>query len=134
LLSFGFYSTSLRANQGIYIAALKTSNGFCDTSQNLTVTIIVPLLEYFVPNVFTVTGDNVNESWTIQTQNAVSSTILIFNRWGNVIVKLKKPNETWDGTVNGKDATSGVYFYKYEFVDNYNKKTSGHGHFTLIRE
>jgi len=121
-------------NQGIYTVTLTASNGFCDASQNLTVTIIVPLLEYFVPNVFTVTGDNVNESWTIQTQNATSSTILIFNRWGNLIVELKNPNETWDGTVNGKEATSGVYFYKYEFVDNYNKKTSGHGHFTLIRK
>ena len=121
-------------NQGIYTVTLTASNGFCNSSDSLTVTIIVPVLEYFVPNVFTVTGDNVNETWSVQTKNAVSSNVLIFNRWGNVIAELKEPNESWDGTVNGKKASSGVYFYKYELVDNYNETTRGHGHFTLIIE
>ena len=121
-------------NQGIYTVTLTASNGFCNSSDSLTVTIIVPVLEYFVPNVFTVTGDNTNETWSVQTKNAVSSNVLIFNRWGNVIAELKEPNESWDGTVNGKKASAGVYFYKYELVDNYNETTRGHGHFTLIIE
>jgi gliding motility-associated-like protein len=121
-------------NQGIYTVTLTASNGICTASQNLTITIVIPFLEYFIPNVFTVTGDNINETWSVQTKNAVSSNVLIFNRWGNVIAELKEPNESWDGTVNGKKASAGVYFYKYELVDNYNETTKGHGHFTLISE
>lgn len=126
--------TETYLNQGIYTVTLTASNGFCNSSETVTITIIVPVLEYFVPNVFTVTGDNVNETWSIQTKNAVSSNVLIFNRWGNVIAELNEPNEGWDGTVNGKKASSGVYFYKYELVDNYNETTKGHGHFTLISD
>ena len=126
--------TETYLNQGIYTVTLTASNGFCNSSDSLTVTIIVPVLEYFVPNVFTVTGDNTNETWSVQTKNSVSSNVLIFNRWGNVIAELKEPNESWDGTVNGKKASSGVYFYKYELVDNYNETTKGHGHFTLISD
>ena len=126
--------TETYLNQGIYTVTLTASNGFCNSSETVTITIIVPVLEYFVPNVFTVTGDNVNETWSVQTKNAVSSNVLIFNRWGNVIAELNEPNEGWDGTVNGKKASSGVYFYKYELVDNYNETTKGHGHFTLISD
>lgn len=126
--------TETYLNQGIYTVTLTASNGFCASNDSLTVTIIDPLLEYFIPNVFSVTGDNINETWSVQTKNAVSSNVLIFNRWGNVIAELKEPNESWDGMVNGKKASAGVYFYKYELVDNYNETTRGHGHFTLIIE
>lgn len=126
--------SEIYVNEGIYIVTLNASNGICDDDETLTITIEIPVLEYFVPNVFTVTGDNINETWSVQTKNAVSSNVLIFNRWGNVIVELKNINEVWDGTINGKEAASGVYFYKYELVDNFNKKTTGHGHFTLIRK
>jgi hypothetical protein len=43
------------------------------------------------------------------------------------------PNQSWDGTIDGKEATDGVYFYKYEIKDNFGKVFTGHGHFTLIR-
>lgn len=126
--------TETYLNQGIYSVTLTASNGYCNNSETVTITIIVPVLEYFIPNVFTVTGDNINETWSVQTKNAVSSNVLIFNRWGNVIAELTEPNESWDGTVNGKKASSGVYFYKYELMDNYNETTKGHGHFTLISD
>jgi PKD repeat protein len=41
-------------NQGIYTVTLTASNGICTASQNLTITIVIPFLEYFIPNVFSV--------------------------------------------------------------------------------
>jgi gliding motility-associated-like protein len=126
--------SEIYVNEGIYIVTLNASNGICDDNETLTITIVVPILELFIPNVFTADDNTVNETWSVQTKNAVSANVLIFNRWGNVIAELKEPNESWDGTVNGKQASAGVYFYKYELVDNYNEKFTGHGHFTLIRD
>lgn len=119
---------------GTYNVVLQATNGYCSDVDSVQITIIVPTLELFVPNVFTVNNDSINNVWSVQTINASSSKVQIFNRWGNLVTELNQINESWDGKVSGSDATSGVYFYKYEVVDLYGVSKKGHGHFTLIRD
>jgi len=119
---------------GTYTVTLQASNGICSDNESIVINVIVPFLEIYVPNVFTVNNDNVNDVWSIQTKNATSSKVQVYNRWGNLITELNEINETWDGKINGQEVTSGVYFYKYEFVDFYGETKKGHGHFTLIRD
>lgn len=115
---------------GLYTVNLIASNGFCQSDASLQVQIIVPELILFVPNVFTVNDDAVNDTWSIQTQHATEVNVQIFNRWGNLIKELKTATDTWDG----KDATDGVYFYKYAITDNFQKVHEGHGFITLIKK
>jgi gliding motility-associated-like protein len=117
---------------GLYTVTLVVNNGFCHTSADLQIQIIVPELILFVPNVFTVNGDNINDGWSVQTQNATSVFVQIFNRWGNIIKELNNATDIWDGTIDGTNATDGVYFYKYLVTDNFNVSHEGHGFFHLI--
>jgi gliding motility-associated-like protein len=117
---------------GTYLVYLLASNSLCGDSSALTVTVLTPDVEILAPNVFTVNDDGVNDEWSIVVKNASSVKVDIQNRWGNTMLTLG-PNQSWDGTIDGKEATDGVYFYKYEIKDNFGKVFTGHGHFTLIR-
>jgi gliding motility-associated-like protein len=117
---------------GTYLVYLVASNSLCEDSAALTVTVLTPDVEILAPNVFTVNDDGVNDEWTIIVKNASSVEVDIQNRWGITMLTLG-PNQKWDGTIDGKEATDGVYFYKYKIIDNFGKEFNGHGHFTLIR-
>ena len=42
-------------------------------------------------------------------------TLLIFNRWGQLIFESHDVNIGWDGTFNGAYVQDGVYSWKVEF-------------------
>jgi gliding motility-associated-like protein len=117
---------------GTYTIELNASNGLCADSSFITVIVLTPDVEINVPNVFTVNNDGINDEWQIIVKNASAVKVDIQNRWGNTMLTLGA-NESWDGTIDGKDAKDGVYFYRYEIQDNFGQVFKGHGHFTLIR-
>lgn len=63
--------------------------------------------------------EGVNDVLMIQTRSLESLDFQIFNRWGRIVHKFSKSGyipadselAAWDGKVNGKLATPGVYFY-----------------------
>jgi gliding motility-associated-like protein len=70
--------------------------------------------EMEIPNVFTPNGDNVNDVFFLKATNLDQISILIYNRWGNVIFEMESDNGNieWDGKYqSGKDAADGTYFY-----------------------
>lgn len=117
---------------GTYNVVLSASNGICADSFSIQIIILTPDVEIFVPNVFTVNNDGINDTWMVEVKNAKSATTQIFNRWGNEMIELGL-NEEWDGRIDGIDAKDGVYFYKYLIEDNFGNLFNGQGHFTLIR-
>jgi gliding motility-associated-like protein len=115
---------------GEYTITLIASNGLCtDTTYGTIKVDSFPEIQIHVPNVFTPNGDGINDVYSIETQYAKSVYVEIFNRWGNLMVKLETPIATWDG---GK-SSDGVYFYKYKIVDYYDKTHEGSGFFHLTR-
>ena len=114
---------------GNYPVILIASNGICtDTFQVMIVTTTPDFLIH-IPNVFTPNGDHVNDAFYIGTTNAKTVSVEIFNRWGNNMVKLEKPTDSWDG----ENAPSGVYYYKYRITDYSDKIHEGQGFFHLER-
>lgn len=114
----------------VYTVTLIVSNGICSDTATATVTVLdFPVLQIEAPNVFTPNGDGQNDVFFIQTENASSVQVEIFNRWGNLIYTLENDTDSWDG----KDATDGVYFYKYRIKDLKDEETEGHGFFHLLR-
>ncbi|MBM3185670.1 MAG: DNRLRE domain-containing protein [Bacteroidetes bacterium] len=108
-------------------------NGCTDT--DVIAVIIIPCgsLVVEVPNVFTPNGDGNNDSYGINSLNAISQEAIVVDRWGVKMAELNSPNATWDGTSNGKEATNGVYFVKYRIVGPNDTEEIGHTFFHLIR-
>ena len=77
-------------------------------------TSLVKVAPAFTPN-----GDGVNDVLTIRTRSLLSLDFQVFNRWGKIVHHYRKigfiPGDsefaTWDGKINGKLASPGVYFY-----------------------
>ena len=73
---------------------------------------------FYVPNTFTPDDDDYNPTF----QPVFSSgydpydfTLLIFNRWGEIIFESHNADIGWDGTYGGTFAQDGIYTWKIEF-------------------
>ena len=102
-----------------------------DTLQIIITPFSTPIIH--VPNVFTPNNDGSNDEFFIETAFVSSIDLIILNRWGQVVFQTSELSSTWNGKFNGKEATDGVYFYKYETVGINGDVLSGHGNLTLIR-
>lgn len=97
-------------------------------------TCIYPVPTIVAPNIFTPNGDNSNDVFFLDGTNTESITLIITNRWGNMMYSGSGVNPAWDGkSQNGVAAEDGVYFYKYEAKGIAGDIISGHGFFHLQR-
>ncbi|NVK27810.1 MAG: gliding motility-associated C-terminal domain-containing protein [Flavobacteriia bacterium] len=68
-----------------------------------------------VPNVFTPDGDGINDFFQLQDGYSPSSltgfSVKVYDRWGQPLYESGSIDFKWDGTVNGKPLTEGVYFW-----------------------
>ncbi len=97
---------------------------------------IYPIPVVVAPNVFTPDGDNVNDLFELDTQFTEEITLVITNRWGNVMYESTGANPAWDGnSQSGQNAEEGVYFYKYKATGVVPDSTiEGHGFLHLERK
>jgi len=110
-------------NSGSYMVKLvsaKQSAGYtCRDTFYLKNYIVIDTSLVNIAPAFTPNGDGVNDVLTIQTRSLLSLDFQVFNRWGRIVHKFSKSGyipadsklAAWDGKVNGKLATAGVYFY-----------------------
>jgi gliding motility-associated-like protein len=65
-----------------------------------------------VANGFSPNGDRDNEFFFIDGLAAYpDNTVLVYNRWGNEVLKAKNYENNWQGDWKGKDLPDGTYFY-----------------------
>lgn len=116
-------------NQFSYI--LKNDWSFpTDNNSYALVNVVYP---FKIPNVFTPNNDGENDLFYITSYGLKDYDLLILNRWGNVVFESSDPKNGWDGTINGKECTEGVYFYKLTARQN-NNDIKKHGFLTLVRD
>lgn len=75
-----------------------------------------PDTQYYIPNLFSPNGDQVNDVFSIQFNagaEVLSVTVDIFDRWGNLVFSSKEHPFSWDGTFNGELLNPGVYVYQF---------------------
>jgi gliding motility-associated-like protein len=108
------FSIELLSNATVNVTALDP-NG-CDASG--TYTLDLPeCANLVVPNIFSPTNDSFNEVFQLVFAGDGSTTavenysIQIFNRWGTMVFESTDPDNNWNGTINGNDASTGVYYY-----------------------
>lgn len=127
-----------------------TDDGGCTLVDTVTIAELAPggscggtgdtireVAPWFIPNVFTPNGDNVNDIFEIFVRDAASIEVRIFNRLGAQVYY--NPNQTsgsgWDGQHNGKEAPEGTYVYMIyiDYEDAANEDRQLTGSITLIR-
>ncbi len=130
----GIGQTTTYLNSGEYIVTLVTSNGYCEVSTSVLITVF-PQLEptIYVPNVFTPNGDEVNDAFFPIFENVTELEVQIVNRWGELVYQFTELDGFWDGKTNGLDSPDGVYFYYYKAVGLNKDMLEGHGFVTLVR-
>lgn len=104
---------------------LYLTQGFEQSSYSMS-PVIVPMSPV---NAFSPDNDGVNDTWILPINELYAeNTVLIFNRWGEVIRKFTNYNNldvVWDGSnQNNQQVVSGTYFYVIE-VSSQNISISG---------
>ncbi len=103
-------------------------------SYSNTIKIDVPT-NLILPNVFTPNGDKFNDLFGLKgkTTNLESFKLEVFNRYGEKIVTLTNPTDSWDGTLKAKNAPAGVYFYKISVILKNGETVEKDGVLELLR-
>ena len=123
--------THTYAGAGNYGVLLTVSNNGCTSTYFSEIELFAPGNDAHLINVITPNGDGINDAFDLQLEGYKKVTILILNRWGNIMQVLTGTQLTWDGMVNGNKAVEGVYFYRYDTLSYDGRTTSGHGFFHI---
>ncbi|MBL0317234.1 MAG: gliding motility-associated C-terminal domain-containing protein [Flavobacteriales bacterium] len=68
------------------------------------------------PNIFTPNGDGKNDTFEVKVFGIASYDVKIFDRWGVLVFESSDPDNQWTGSVNGRDASEGTYYYIIEAI------------------
>lgn len=92
------------------MVAHASNNKGCSTdSVEFSISISESMLK--VPNVFTPNGDGSNDEFRVVYRSIKEYNIWIYNRWGHLVYKSNDPAKGWDGTIGGRPAAEGAYYY-----------------------
>ena len=95
---------------------------------------------FFVPNIFSPNGDNINDRLIINAGDNVQeiTSMIIFDRWGNIVFSAERfqtndISNSWDGRFKGRELNPGVFAYRMivEFEDG--RSEIRYGDITLVR-
>ncbi|MFA6058428.1 MAG: gliding motility-associated C-terminal domain-containing protein [Taibaiella sp.] len=121
-------------NPGIY--TLKVTNLCGDVEDAMALEYVKCNYCLFVPNAFSPNGDGKNDKFNVlETCLIEKYQLQIFNRWGELVFTTLSTEKSWDGTYNGKEAESGVYYYMIDAIpiDRSKGTVQLKGDITLIR-
>lgn len=118
-----------------YTVTLSVENEYeCRDTAMIHVRVIEDVL-LFVPNSFTPDGDEFNNVFKPILATGIdmnSYTLLIYNRWGQLVFESHDANFGWDGTYNGVIAQVGTYTWMITFKSKENSENFKHYGFVNI--
>lgn len=94
--------------------SVEVASGNCPSPE--VPAIVQPVISKPV-NVFTPNIDNVNDVFVLES-NGFVFTVVVCNRWGEVVFEETGTSVDWYGESNGRPCSEGVYFWKCTFKDN----------------
>ena len=98
------------SENGNYRVVCSANNPSCESD---SMEMIVNISESYlrVPNFFTPGGSCTNAEFRVAYRSLKEFHIWVYNRWGKLVYESTDPAKGWDGTINGKLAADGAYFY-----------------------
>ena len=112
-----------------YTVTFTAANG-CSASDRVTIILNGTL---FVPNTFTPNGDGVNDLFGAWGTEMDTFTLLVFNRWGELIFRTDQLDGRWDGTYMGRESPIDTYVWRIEAMELSGRRRTAVGHVNLIR-
>lgn len=94
---------------GTYAVQLTTENAWCTHTDSVVIKVSESAI--YAPNVFTPNGDGINDEFRVAYRSIIEFQCWIYNRWGAKVYEWNDPQKGWDGTINGRPASQGAYFY-----------------------
>jgi len=105
-----------------------TSAFGCKNEDAMTIKVVAGI---FVPTAFTPNNDGKNDKWRIPFLDpTLGATVIVYNRYGQIVYKVEGKTVEWDGTFNGKPQATGTFVYYISFKS---RRKDMKGTFTLIR-
>ena len=90
--------------------------------------------ELIVPTAFSPNGDGLNDQYNVSAPGFETYDLRIFDRWGKKVFESIDPNETWDGTFEGKVLSSDVFTYVLKLdCEGEDKDFKQTGNITLLK-
>ena len=116
--------------EGSYSVIIQTEEG-CTTVDSAYLKDVYMPFYFNVPNAFTPNNDGLNDTFrpVVDYERVRMFSMVIYNRWGQLIYETTNPAEGW----NGKDAPAGVYTWTITYSDYLGKVSKLRGSVTLIR-
>lgn len=136
-LSGAFQPSHTYAAHGNYVISLAVNNAYnCPDTAEIAIEVI-PSHSIFVPNAFTPDGDTYNNVFLAQGENISEQgfTLLIYNRWGEVLFESHDMSQGWRGTYGTSDekVKEGVYIWVIEYRDITDAKYKLEGHVAILK-
>lgn len=95
---------------GAYRVVCSVNNAVC-TSDSSEMAVQISESYLAVPNVFTPNGDGKNDEFRVAYRSLKEFHCWVYNRWGKLVYDWTDPSKGWDGTINGRPAAEGAYYY-----------------------
>ena len=113
------------AEPGSYRVVCAVSNQLCATD---SMEMIVNISESYlaVPNFFTPGGSCPNAEFRVAYRSLREFHCWVYNRWGKLVYEWSDPAKGWDGTINGRLAADGAYFYVIRALGTDAPKNAGY--------
>ncbi|MFC5271754.1 gliding motility-associated C-terminal domain-containing protein [Adhaeribacter terreus] len=129
---FNFAVPKLSDTEQVLRYRIKAQSNLGEVSYSNTETIVQEV-KIFVPTAFSPNGDGLNDVFEVKGRFQNNFSLVILNRWGQIIFESNDPKKGWDGKMNGKEAPIGVYAYRLTAIDETGKKYEKTGTLTLVK-
>lgn len=124
---YGLMDSIVITQDGVYYLTVEDPHG-CIYKDSVTVDVVN--CDDQLPNVFTPNNDGINDFFVIDEAPLYpNNTLIIVNRWGNIVYQEDGYNNTFDGT----GLADGTYFYTFHRQGSNNPNDTFEGHLTIIR-
>jgi len=113
---------------------IRYKDGDCVSSlSKITIKVFDSTIIY-VPNAFSPNNDRKNDMFHVTVQGRLKAFhISVYNRFGNMVYSSNDVNGSWEGTLKGMPAPTGIYVYVITGVSYNNKNIKQKGIITLLR-
>lgn len=115
-----------------YIWVNYTSADGCSVNDSILIEVLLTI-HYGIPNAFSPNGDGENDVLYVRGDGIDRMTLMIYNRYGQMVFKSEDQKNGWDGTHNGKAVNPGVFVYYLELSLANGETVKLKGNVTLVR-
>lgn len=119
---------------GKYKVRLQVKADSCSSVIEKEIDLAIPVEQFrFIPNVFTPNEDGLNEFFEPELKNPDNYELSIYDRWGNRVHYSTDYTSPWDGKIQGKPVSEGVYFYIMKSLNCLGENKQIQGNISILR-